>query len=127
MNGSDVRAARQSIGATMNDVAREIGCSLTFLHHMETGKRRLSAYWGQRLREILPAIKEDPPQMLRVKGPRTGADIKRIRKMLGLTQNEMGEVIGVTGSFLGMVERGRVPLSDWLRHMIHLRYGEFIE
>jgi transcriptional regulator with XRE-family HTH domain len=40
-----------------------------------------------------------------------GAELKSIRKNLGLTQIEMAGQIGVTPSFLGLMERGVKPIS----------------
>lgn len=37
---------------------------------------------------------------------------KEIRKELGLTQNEFGEKIGITGSTISDIERGKLSLTD---------------
>ena len=47
----------------------------------------------------------------RKNGPMTGDQLKLIRTSIGLTQREMGEVLGVTPDHVGRLERGLVPIK----------------
>lgn len=40
-----------------------------------------------------------------------GERIERIRKELGLSKTQFGKMIGISGQYIGMVERGRYGLS----------------
>jgi transcriptional regulator with XRE-family HTH domain len=41
-----------------------------------------------------------------------GDELRRLRKASGLTQAQFGEAIGVTGQYLGLLERGDRPIED---------------
>jgi len=41
----------------------------------------------------------------------TGDQLKLIRAALGLTQREMGEILGVTPDHISRLERGLVPIK----------------
>jgi DNA-binding XRE family transcriptional regulator len=47
-------------------------------------------------------------------------EVKVIRKGLGLSQAELGDVLGLTGQFIGMMERGVKPIEK--RTAFALRY-----
>lgn len=38
-------------------------------------------------------------------------ELKTARKALGLTQAELGEAIGMTGTSIGLMERGAAPIE----------------
>lgn len=43
--------------------------------------------------------------------PEIGDRIRQVRKQLGLTQNEFGKRLGVSGSYIGMIENGKKAIS----------------
>lgn len=36
-------------------------------------------------------------------------NVKKYRKEKGLTQSELGDIVGVTSDYISQIERGRVP------------------
>lgn len=55
--------------------------------------------------------------------PTVGKRIRLLRETLGLTQKEMGEELGVSGSYISMVERDKEEPSLMLRVLICTVYG----
>lgn len=47
----------------------------------------------------------------RARSPMTGEQLKLIRTSVGLTQREMGEILGLTPDHVSRLERGLVPIK----------------
>jgi DNA-binding XRE family transcriptional regulator len=41
-----------------------------------------------------------------------GKDLKEVRRHLAMTQEEFGKALGLTSTFIGMMERGEKPIED---------------
>jgi transcriptional regulator with XRE-family HTH domain len=48
-----------------------------------------------------------------------GDELRRLRKASGLTQAQFGEAIGVTGGYLGLLERGERAIEDRVARAAH--------
>lgn len=73
------------------DWTREEAAALQRLPHDERLKMRLGSPRGR--------------------APMTGMRLREIRLTLGLTQREMGEILGVTPDHVSRLERGLVPIK----------------
>jgi transcriptional regulator with XRE-family HTH domain len=52
-----------------------------------------------------------------------GRRVRAWRKVVGLKQNELAQVIGVDNSSLSKIEQGKKPLSATMAMALHRRYG----
>lgn len=52
--------------------------------------------------------------------PMTGAELRRIRKRLGLTQAQLAERVGVTRNSVARQERGEIGIREPLARLIRL-------
>ena len=48
------------------------------------------------------------------------SSLKILRQEIGLTQKEMGELIGITQQQLSRVETGRAPMTKYLKHCLEV-------
>jgi transcriptional regulator with XRE-family HTH domain len=53
----------------------------------------------------------------------TGQELRRIRKRLGLTQEQLAEQTGVTGNSIARQERGEMGIRESLARLIRLLGG----
>ena len=72
--------------------------------------------WTRDEAEALQRLPHDERLKMRLAPPRksgsmTGDQLKLIRAALGLTQREMGEILGVTPDHVSRLERGLVPIK----------------
>ena len=72
--------------------------------------------WTRDEAEALQRLPHDERLKMRLGSPRksgsmTGDHLKLIRAALGLTQREMGEILGVTPDHVSRLERGLVPIK----------------
>ena len=72
--------------------------------------------WTRDEAEALQRLPHDERLKMRLgpprkNGPMTGDQLKLIRAALGLTQREMGEILGVTPDHISRLERGLVPIK----------------
>lgn len=72
--------------------------------------------WTREEIEALQRLPHDERLKMRLGPPRTrspmrGDQLKMIRTSIGLTQREMGEILGLTPDHVSRLERGLVPIK----------------
>jgi len=79
--------------------------------------------WTRDEAEALQRLPHDERLKMRLAPPRksgsmTGDQLKLIRAALGLTQREMGEILGVTPDHVSRLERDLVPIGPLMANAV---------
>jgi transcriptional regulator with XRE-family HTH domain len=60
-----------------------------------------------------------------------GTELRRLRKVLGATQNELAKAVGVTPNAIALAERGErgisEPLARLVKMLVQIHTGELVQ
>ena len=109
-SGERFKDARKRIGLRQKDMAEILGISPAYLSLIETGRQPVSEPIAQAMQD---KFNVDGQWLLygNTTGYNAGTRLKSVRKQLGMTQAELGKAIGVSGLYIGLMERGGQAVS----------------
>ena len=102
-----IRKSRLKKRMTAKEMARLVGCSESEYWSMERGQSRIENVYAVKMSAILD-IEIQPDVIITTEKNRN--DILISRKQKGLTQKELGELIGVASNSIGSYEHGLINI-----------------
>lgn len=113
--GEKIRLARRNKGRTLEELARSLGLSESYLSAIEQGKRRPGVATLHRIAEALqvplPVLLHESPRSL-------GEKMRLLRERLGLSREDLAGRTGVSPSLVAQLEVGRAqPSLDTLERI----------
>ena len=101
--GEQLKRLRISRGLSKTDLAKALHLSHVMIHYYETGKKKIPDGL------IFPceSAQSNP-----------GKELKKLRQSLGLTQEQLGAVLGITHHAVSHYETGRTPVPNGLLSMM---------
>ena len=105
-----LRATRKAAGLSQRGLSQLVGVGLTAVQTWEDGASSPPTPVLPRLAKALNVAVDDL-----LAGDQHVSPLAVARMHAGLTQTQMGAIVGVSHTFISAVERGRKPLpSSWL-------------
>jgi transcriptional regulator with XRE-family HTH domain len=107
--GSRLRRLREERGLSLNELSRKSGVSAAHLSEIE---RSLSTPSLKTLEKLAQVINVPTSQLFPTNEEETlGQKVRRLRETMGLTQKELGDMIGITDSMITQIETDRTQPS----------------
>jgi transcriptional regulator with XRE-family HTH domain len=107
--GSRLRRLREERGLSLNELSRRSGVSAAHLSEIE---RSLSTPSLKTLDKLAQMIDVPTSQLFPINIEETlGQKVRRLRETMGLTQKDLGEMVGVSDSMITQIETDRTQPS----------------
>ncbi len=107
--GSRLRRLREERGLSLNELSRKSGVSAAHLSEVE---RSLSTPSLKTLEKLAQVINVPTSQLFPINEEETlGQKVRRLRETMGLTQKDLGDMIGITDSMITQIETDRTQPS----------------
>ena len=107
--GSRLRRLREERGLSLNELSRKSGVSSAHLSEIE---RSLSTPSLKTLEKLAQVINVPTSQLFPINEEETlGQKVRRLRETMGLTQKDLGDMIGITDSMITQIETDRTQPS----------------
>lgn len=107
--GEQLKHLRISLGLSKTDLAKALHLSHVMIHYYETEKKKIPDGLIEIIEEMFPC--ESAPT-------NSGTELKKLRQSLGLTQEQLGTILGITHVAVSNYETGRTPVPSGLISMI---------
>lgn len=107
--GEQLKRLRISRGLSKTDLAKALHLSHVMIHYYETGKKKIPDGLIEKIETMFPceSAQSNP-----------GKELKKLRQSLGLTQEQLGAVLGITHHAVSHYETGRTPVPNGLLSMM---------
>lgn len=110
----DIRVLRYRLGVSQKKLAEMLDVTAASVNHWENGKNRPQSENRQKITDLLEKTEKENHNIDKPSPEK----VKSLRKKEGVTQREMGDKIGVTGSTVSNWETGRAnPSPEHLKKM----------
>ncbi|HWQ75999.1 MAG TPA: helix-turn-helix domain-containing protein [Syntrophomonas sp.] len=107
--GSRLRRLREERGLSLNELSRQSGVSAAHLSEIE---RSLSTPSLKTLEKLAQVINVPTGQLFPTNEEETlGQKVRRLRETMGLTQKDLGDMVGITDSMITQIENDRTQPS----------------
>lgn len=136
MKKEDLQKMRIDLGFSQSQMADFTGVSLSYYSKMETGSKPISDKIEKKIFKIFEksdkksAMKKFPEDFLQSNESFTREDLIEIRENLGLSQDELSDMIGISRGYISHVEgrAGKITqkLSRKIRLFLAKHYAEGI-
>ena len=107
--GEQLKRLRISRGLSKTDLAKALHLSHVMIHYYETGKKKIPDGLIEKIETMFPceSAQSNP-----------GKELKKLRQSLGLTQEQLGAILGITHHAVSHYETGRTPVPNGLLSMM---------
>lgn len=110
-SGDRFKQARKRIGITQKDLAAVLGVSPAYLSLIATDRQPVSEPIAVKMEKLYGISARWLLYGIGAEGADKKSRLRSARDELGLSQKEMGEQLGISAQYLGLMERGDQPVS----------------
>ncbi len=107
--GEQLNRLRISLGLSKTDLAKALHVSHVMIHYYETGKKKIPDGLIEKIEKMFPceSTQSNP-----------GKELKKLRQSLGLTQEQLGAILGIKHHAVSHYETGITPVPYGLLSML---------